>query len=438
MKVLIGTAEISGIASSLRRGFESIDVDADTFFSARHPFEYDRGEEYPAVVRVWQWTKERSAATRSTNPLIGNLLLRLHQLVGLGVLALAISRYDACVFLYGTSITGLAIELRLWRFFGKPVVFVYVGSDTRPPYINGVHFPPGESPDPDHIRKLSAAVKRRVRRQEQYATCCVNSPFTAQFHEKPYISWFAMGLPRDTGTAPENSPDGGYAIRILHAPSRPEAKGTDLIRGAIGNLKAKGYDIDYVEISNQPNAVVIDELRKCDFIVDQAYSDTPLAGFAAEAASLGKPAVVGGYAATTFGTTVKQEFTPPSLFVQPEDLEAAIEKLISDSALRDELGRKAQHFVSSEWSSSAVASRYLRLLEGDIPASWWCSPGDVDYVSGAAVPQDRSRALVARLIASYGTGALQIADKPELQDAFIEFASPELGSNDQCSRERAD
>ena len=84
-------------------------------------------------------------------------------------------------------------------------------------------------------------------------------------------------------------------IRILHSPSSPEVKGTYLIRQAINALKAKGYPIDYVEIMGKPNTVVIAELEKCDFIVDQLYSDTPMSGFATEAAFFGKTAVVGGY-----------------------------------------------------------------------------------------------------------------------------------------------
>jgi len=44
-----------------------------------------------------------------------------------------------------------------------------------------------------------------------------------------------------------------------------------------------------------PNHAVLEELGKCDFVIDQAFADYGMAGFATEAAWFGKTAVVGGY-----------------------------------------------------------------------------------------------------------------------------------------------
>ena len=41
---------------------------------------------------------------------------------------------------------------------------------------------------------------------------------------------------------------------------------------------------------------ILAELARCDFVIDQLYSDYPLPGLATEAAWFGKPTVVGGYA----------------------------------------------------------------------------------------------------------------------------------------------
>ena len=48
--------------------------------------------------------------------------------------------------------------------------------------------------------------------------------------------------------------------------------------------------------SGQPNSVVLEQLARCDFIIDQLYADFPMPGFATEAAWFGKPAVTAGYA----------------------------------------------------------------------------------------------------------------------------------------------
>ena len=54
----------------------------------------------------------------------------------------------------------------------------------------------------------------------------------------------------------------------------------------------EGLPLEYVEIVGQPNDIVLAEIARSAFVIDQLYSDTPMAGFAAEAARLGKPAIV--------------------------------------------------------------------------------------------------------------------------------------------------
>ena len=84
-------------------------------------------------------------------------------------------------------------------------------------------------------------------------------------------------------------------FRILHAPSNPNFKGTEEIRNTIKCLKNENIDFEYIEITNASNEKVLAELKACDLVIDQLYSDTPMATLAAEAAYCGKPTIVGGY-----------------------------------------------------------------------------------------------------------------------------------------------
>ena len=74
-------------------------------------------------------------------------------------------------------------------------------------------------------------------------------------------------------------------FRILHAPSNPNFKGTEEIRDTIKCLKNENIDFEYIEITNASNEKVLAELNACDLVIDQLYSDTPMATLAAEAAS---------------------------------------------------------------------------------------------------------------------------------------------------------
>ena len=183
-------------------------------------------------------------------------------------------------------------------------------------------------------------------------------------------------------------------ITILHSPSDPIAKGSDRIRAAIFELVQRGYSINFVEISGKPHAEVIKELRECDFVVDQVYSDTPMAGFVTEAAWFGKPAVVGGYYKEYILNDYPLEHIPPSLYCHPDEITSAIERLIVDEEYRLELGRLAQGFVRTKWTSGLIARRYLQIIEGDAPEEFMFDPGRIHYVQGSGMPEHISREII--------------------------------------------
>jgi hypothetical protein len=211
-------------------------------------------------------------------------------------------------------------------------------------------------------------------------------------------------------------------VRILHAPSRPEAKGTTRIRAAVASLLANGHHIELVEIVNRPNADVLQELARCDLVVDEVWSDTPMAGFAAEAACYGKPAIVGGYGWDLLREMVPAERFPPSHICHPDALEAAIERLVVDAEYRCELGEQARHFVESRWTCRKVAEAYLELIEGNGLERWLRDPKGRLYLQGCGMDEQRVRQTVRAFIERGGRAALQIGDRPDWEDAFVRFA----------------
>ncbi|MFT3956835.1 MAG: hypothetical protein QM722_21350 [Piscinibacter sp.] len=114
---------------------------------------------------------------------------------------------------------------------------------------------------------------------------------------------------------------------------------------------------------------------------------------------------------------------PPTCFVPPEQLEAALAALAGDRTERERLGAAAQAFVAGHWSPAAVGARLLRLLRGDIPAAWWREPAQVDHLQGCGLAESAARDRVRTLVERFGAGALQLDDKPVLRDAFIAFAN---------------
>jgi hypothetical protein len=334
--------------------------------------------------------------------------------------------HDVFIFTFGTTFCDF-LELPLLRLLGKKTVFVFNGSDHRPPYMNGVYM---SSADDENIARVIAEtrlIKRRLRRIEAHAHVIIGHHLSAHLHERPFVPALLLGLPfaAPVGVSQSEATSDGRPVRIVHAPSRPEVKGTVKIRAAVEALRGKGYAIDLVEIVGKPNAVVLDELSRCDFVVDELYSDTRMAGLATEAAFFGKPAVVGGYASDDElmieGVYPPEQF-PPVEFCHPDLIQEAIERLVADERYRVELGARAREFVLGPWAPAAVASRYLRLMAERPPDGWLYDPGQIGYLLGAGMSASVARIGMHRVIETHGVQALCLSDKPELEQAVVRFA----------------
>jgi hypothetical protein len=444
--------EVAGYYGHLARGLRDLGVEATFVQLSEHPFRYGR-ERATRLERGIQAAWRRRSAAPRTARLRRGAWMGVEGLLRLALAGWAVARFDAFVFGFGMTFLGRpSLELPLLRLLGKRVVAVFHGSDSRPPYLDGSVMAADRGRTPADCVRLAGETKRRVAAFDRHAVHVVESPLAAHFHERPCVSWLAIGIPHEAaaGSAPESvaathgEPAGvgrggeRAPVRILHSPSHPEAKGSDRIAAAIEALRARGHAIDFVQITGRAHAEVQRELARCDLVVDQLYSDTPMAGFATEAAHHGKPAVVGGYGAEMLRRMVPPELMPPTEYCHPDDVEQAIERLVADADYRLSLGARARAFVQSEWSVPCVAERYLRLLTGDVPATWRFDPGDASfrYVHGCALPEHRARGLVADVVRLGGRAALQVGDKPELERALLAFAQPVVAEPEPaCSRD---
>lgn len=318
------------------------------------------------------------------------------------------------------------MELRLFKLARKKVVFIYLGSDARPPYIDGGVMPLElDASAVDYIVSLANKTLKKICTQERYASYIVNSPASAQFQSRRFVNWFSIGVPLNVQRASVSVAqiDEDRAVRILHSPSSVDAKGTLVIEKIVDGLRAKGYRIDFIKLAGVSNSVVHEQLMQCDFVVDQVYSDSPMAVFAAEAACFGKAAVVAGYFASFVSEFIHQEDVPPSLFILPDELSEAIERMIVDVRFREDLARRANKFVTERWAPEEVARRYLRLFDDDVPESWYCSPSSLSYLGGWGAPRTRIQNLASLISKRHGFSVFGLDDKPLLKSQLLQLSS---------------
>ncbi len=424
-RIFLGFSDIAGYFSRLKEGFYDLGVKCDLYTSGRHPFGYELSKQNFSARAFNAAASRLHKIAKNSQGLLKKITKLSEDITKLLLFTFALFNYDVFIFGFKNCFFkryGFA-DLPILKLFKKKVIFVFYGSDTRPPYICG-DFLSNNGNDLAAVLKQSQRIKSDLDIIEKYADFVFNHPPTAQFHQKPIISFLHIGIPTEQRTnLPGRKTEKPNAATILHSPSNPKIKGTAIIREAIFSLQEKGYTIDFVEISGQPNQVVLEALADCDFIVDQLYSTTPMPGLVAEAASFGKPAVICGYYHNRIHEILPPEKVPPSHFCHPNDIETAIEKLITDREYRFELGQKALQFVQEHWHADKVAARFLRLINGDAPEDWLFDPANISYVQGACMPERQAQQSVKSLLETHGKDALLLGDKPELEKKLVEFAN---------------
>ena len=389
-RVMLGLTEVAGYYAGLQAELRRLGVDATLVTVTDHPFQYG-GAADTALLRVRRALVRRLASVAAER---GGAARRVPlKLAGRAVdvllLGWAATRFDTFVFGFGTTFTGRPQwELPLLRALGKRVICVFHGSDSRPPYLDGAVMALGRGRTVEECVRATRLVRAIVSHVDAHADAVIDNPLSAHFHARPCVNWYAIGVMSLPASPAEPALRG--TVRVLHSPSHPEAKGTPLIRRAIENLRARGIPIELVEMTGRPNAEVLAEIERCDFVVDQAYSDTPMATFAAEAARWGKPAVVGGYGGEAFRQFIPPRFLPPTEYCRPEEMEAAIERLATDAEYRRALGARAQAFLAHRWSPGRVARRLLRVMQGRVPRAWLFDPAQIRYLQGGGMPEARA------------------------------------------------
>lgn len=419
MKIFMGFMEVAGYYTNLKKGFDELGIESVFVNLDRNLFRYGVGGREPALVRLVRHSAERRFAISRWNLLPKLWWLTIHQLSYVCMFFWALAKFDVFIFGFLTSFFNFR-ELPLLKALGKKVVFVFHGSDSRAHYLNGFS---SESLTVTELIRSTRKQKQDITRVERHADVIICNPLSAHLHKRPYLAYQLIGVPfaapQALVSAPTRAPG---RVRILHAPSQVAGKGTAQVRAVIESLQRKGRPIDYVEMTGKPHTGVLEELQRCDFVVDQVYSDTPMAHFAREAAFYAKPAVVGGYGVKEFHRCCRADEIPPTLYCRPEELESAIDRLIQDERYRHELGARAKEFVDKHWSARAVAERFVRAAQDHIDPHWEFYPDDVQYLQGCGLTDAHARQLVRSVIEAGNAEALQLADKPDLETALVEFA----------------
>ena len=425
-RIFLGVQEIAGMMERLNNAFHDMGIESDFYCIPEYAFDFGK-KDVPVLKKFRIHTKKKKYAVGERAKAWWSFLQMwdiLH------VFAYAFFRYDSFIYIYGNGMFFHNRHLRkieeveffILKMFRKKMVMWLCGSDARPPYCDGANY----FSDIGKVYSVTREKASRIKMLEKYMDVIDYSP-SSHFHTKPYLIFNCIGIPVDEKERVQKKETDGK-IRILHAPSDQIGKGTAVIRKIIKEIQEEGYQFEYIEVSGLPHSVVLEKMAMSDIVVDQVYCDTPMAGFATEAAINGVPVVVGGYYADVYKKVLPDPIAP-TVYCNPEELKEKIIYLIEHEEERNRIGEKERAYVERYCLAETVANKFLSILDNSYPKEWIMDPKVNDYIWGYGQNKETVANEITRLIDRYGTEALCLDKNSILYKKYVQLYNDTKAGN---------
>ena len=110
---------------------------------------------------------------------------------------------------------------------------------------------------------------------DRYADLIYNAPVDQMSYLKTQSLPFFYVYPEDGFIRNDTKYKNIGLVKIVHAPSSPITKGTQLVRAAIKKLKIENYRFQYIELINVSNAEVLNILKEAHIVLNEFYALVP-------------------------------------------------------------------------------------------------------------------------------------------------------------------
>ena len=413
-RIMIAPNDIAGYYGKLEKGLSDLgySVIFANFYAERSGYAFDHSswklvaKAQRSLAKSWNRNGTIAADLRLSTVL-------LYYFYSLLTLIYSLNRIDTYIFVYGRSFFPWNLDLPILRILGKKTISVIGhGSETRPPYLfyNGVSSASEEIDDAliKDMYRTTQSMKNQIARIEKYSTYIVGSSVTCQLLTKNFIEMYALRQPINLHVIQARTHELKNSITILHSPSDPIVKGSSVIRDIINNIQARypNFKIEFVEISGVSNSEVIAAISKADLVIDQLWSDSPMAMIGYESASLGTPSLTFGAALSTFKKIDEKIPLPIFGYFSSDEAQSVILDFILNKHKRDELATLQSGFVKEYATIRNVAENFARIIDNDIPQTWIANPNECLYFGGGGIPAEVSLKQMNALAKRYGIDSL--------------------------------
>lgn len=244
--------------------------------------------------------------------------------------------------LFGRDVVA---ESRVLIAAGVDVAFIAHGTDVRLPSRHAASTPWSPYLDPD---MYLARLERRAQEHIDFLTGSGRPVFVSTpdlLADLPNASWCPVVIDPSKWAGPPPASQSPQPLRVVHAPSSPTIKGTQLIEPTLRRLMDQGT-IEYVPVVGVASSRMPEIFREADVVLDQ-FRLGSYGVAACEAMAAGKTVI--GHVLEDVRDYVSQAtgLSLPVVEATPASLEGVLKKMAADRSLLGASGRAGITFVSA-------------------------------------------------------------------------------------------
>jgi glycosyltransferase involved in cell wall biosynthesis len=251
------------------------------------------------------------------------------QIVQFRALADLLPTTDVFHFYFGLTLVPKSLQFPILDMYGKKSVFHYLGSDIR-----------GKTPkELSYGKRASAEI--------------VGSYDAIRWVPEAHVVPNGLDLSKYRFTPPPRHD----LVRVVHAPTSRQKKGTEWIVDACAQLPV---ELDVVENTRHDQAV--ERYKDADIVVDQLNAGW-YGVFALECMALGKPVLTYLHEEAVRRTEEAFGVELPLVPTSKETLAEDLQRLVNRPELRDEIGQRSRAYVEHVHDANVIADRLIGIYE---------------------------------------------------------------------------
>ncbi len=335
-KVFLGLENIAGIFTSLKKGFEQNGIKADFYSLNEHIFGY----------------KTDKIINYSENSF-------LRKLQKFFLILKLLFKYDYFIYDSSGSLFPGFKDVKIFRKFGKKTMVIFTGCDIRlPEKVKQFKWNPCRDCTDDYKNFVGCVLNTKpdkINNIENNFDILVSAEEAAGSLSRKY---YPTLFPVDISNFNYIGSNPGKKLRILHAPSNEDYKGTRYILKTIQQLK-KEFEFDFRVVSDVKAEDLYLEIENSDLVIDQM-----LVGFygllSIESMAMGKPVVC--YIREDIMANSPADM--PVFNADPDSLYDVLKKILQNPGLLKKAGESSRAYIEKYHDAKLIASNYYSLLEG--------------------------------------------------------------------------